>query len=168
MFAVNGIMFNHESPRRGETFVTRKISRAVARIKAGIQSEVYLGNLDAVRDWGYAPEYVEAMWRMLQASEPDDFVLATGRGYTVREFAQTAFDHAGLDWQKHVKFDERYLRPTEVDSLVGDPTKAARSLGWKASIHTAELARIMVDADITVLECEGHPWIDKPIDAGGA
>ena len=163
LFAVNGILFNHESPRRGETFVTRKITRAVARIKAGIQSDVYLGNLDAVRDWGYAPEYVEGMWRMLQATEPEDFVLATGRGYTVREFAQTAFDHAGLDWQKHVKFDERYLRPTEVDSLIGDATKAAQSLGWKAAVHTAELARIMVDADIAALECDGKPWIDKPM-----
>ncbi|KZS60687.1 GDP-mannose 4,6-dehydratase [Mycobacterium ostraviense] len=163
LFAVNGILFNHESPRRGETFVTRKISRAVARIKAGLESHVYLGNLDAVRDWGYAPEYVDGMWGMLQTAEPEDFVLATGRGYTVREFAQTAFDHAGLDWEKHVRFDERYLRPTEVDSLIGDATRAAQSLGWKASIHTAELARIMVDADIAALECEGKPWIDKPM-----
>ncbi|ETW25200.1 GDP-mannose 4,6-dehydratase [Mycobacterium gastri] len=163
LFAVNGILFNHESPRRGETFVTRKISRAVARIKAGLESHVYLGNLDAVRDWGYAPEYVDGMWGMLQTSEPEDFVLATGRGYTVREFAQTAFDHAGLDWEKHVRFDERYLRPTEVDSLIGDATKAAQVLGWKASVHTAELARIMVDADIAALECEGKPWIDKPM-----
>lgn len=163
MFTVNGILFNHESPRRGETFVTRKITRAVARIKAGLQPDVYLGNLDAVRDWGYAPEYVEGMWRMLQAAEPEDFVLATGRGYTVREFAQTAFDHAGLDWQKYVKFDDRYLRPTEVDSLVGDATRAAQSLGWKASVHTAELARIMVDADVASLEYDGQPWIDKPI-----
>jgi GDPmannose 4,6-dehydratase len=163
LFAVNGILFNHESPRRGETFVTRKITRAVARIKAGIQSEVYMGNLDAVRDWGYAPEYVEGMWRMLQAPDPEDFVLATGRGYTVREFAQTAFEHAGLDWQKHVKFDERYLRPTEVDSLIGDATKAAQSLGWKGSVHTSDLARLMVDADTEALDCEGKPWIDKPI-----
>ncbi|MBV9320558.1 MAG: GDP-mannose 4,6-dehydratase [Mycobacterium sp.] len=168
LFAVNGILFNHESPRRGETFVTRKITRAVARIKAGIQSHLYMGNLDAVRDWGYAPEYVEGMWRMLQTRDPDDFVLATGRGYTVREFAQTAFDHAGIEWQKHVRFDERYLRPTEVHSLIGDASKVAQSLGWKASIHTAELARIMVDADIAKLECDGKPWIDKPILAGGA
>jgi GDPmannose 4,6-dehydratase len=166
LFAVNGILFNHESPRRGETFVTRKITRAVARIKAGVQSDLFMGNLDAVRDWGYAPEYVEGMWRMLQAAEPDDFVLATGRGYTVREFAETAFEHAGLDWQKYVKFDDRYLRPTEVDSLIGDATKAADSLGWKASVHTAELARIMVDADIAALECDGKPWIDKPTVAG--
>jgi GDPmannose 4,6-dehydratase len=163
LFAVNGILFNHESPRRGETFVTRKITRAVARIKAGIQSNVYMGNLDAVRDWGYAPEYVEGMWRMLQAPDPEDYVLATGRGYAVREFAQTAFDHAGLDWQKHVKFDDRYLRPAEVDSLIGDAMKAAESLGWKASVHSAELARIMVDADIAALECDGTPWIDKPM-----
>ena len=162
LFVVNGILFNHESPRRGETFVTRKITRAVARIKAGIESHVYLGNLDAVRDWGYAPEYVEGMWRMLQAPEPDDFVLATGVGYSVREFAQTAFERAGLDWQKHVNFDERYLRPTEVHALIGDATKVARALGWKASVHTAELARLMVDADIAALECDGTPWIDKP------
>jgi len=134
----------------------------VARIKAGQQSALYMGNLDAVRDWGYAPEYVEGMWRMLQAPEPKDFVLATGRGYTVREFAQTAFEHAGLDWQEHVKFDERYLRPTEVDSLIGDASKASEKLGWKASIHTAELARLMVDADIAALGCEGTPWIDTP------
>lgn len=163
LFAVNGILFNHESPRRGETFITRKITRAVARIKAGIQTDVYMGNLDAVRDWGYAPEFVEGMWRMLQASEPEDFVLATGRGYTVQEFAQTAFEHAGLDWQKHVKLDERYLRPTEVNSLIGDATKANKSLGWKAAIHAGELARIMVDADIAALECEGTPCIDKPM-----
>ncbi|KAA1250521.1 GDP-mannose 4,6-dehydratase [Mycobacterium simiae] len=167
LFAVNGILFNHESPRRGETFVTRKITRAVARIKAGLESHVYLGNLDAVRDWGYAPEYVEGMWRMLQASDPHDFVLATERGYTVREFAKAAFDHAGLDWQEYVRYDERYLRPTEVDALIGDATKAAQSLSWKASIHTAELARIMVDADIAALECEGRPWIDKPIRPNG-
>jgi GDPmannose 4,6-dehydratase len=163
LFAVNGILFNHESPRRGETFVTRKITRAVARIKAGVQSDLFMGNLDAVRDWGYAPEYVEGMWRMLQASEPEDFVLATGRGYTVREFAQAAFEHAGLDWQKHIKFDERYLRPTEVDALIGDASKAAETLGWTASVHTGDLARLMVDADIAALECEGKPWIDKPM-----
>ncbi|ORW12156.1 GDP-mannose 4,6-dehydratase [Mycobacterium kyorinense] len=162
LFAVNGILFNHESPRRGETFVTRKITRAVARIKAGVESHVYLGNLDAVRDWGYAPEYVEGMWRMLQAPEPDDFVLATGRGYSVREFAQAAFEHAGLDWQKHVMFDERYLRPAEVHSLIGDATKAAQSLGWKAAVHTDELARIMVDADIAALESDRKPRVDEP------
>ncbi|NBX23631.1 MAG: GDP-mannose 4,6-dehydratase, partial [Microbacteriaceae bacterium] len=124
MFAVNGILFNHESPRRGETFVTRKITRAVARIKAGEQDALYMGNLDAVRDWGYAPEYVDAMWRMLQADEPNDFVIATGTNYTVKDFLQFAFEHAGLDWEKYVKFDDRYLRPTEVDALVGDASRA--------------------------------------------
>ncbi len=152
LFAVNGILFNHESPRRGETFVTRKITRAVARIKAGIQPHVYMGNLDAVRDWGYAPEYVEGMWRMLQAPDPDDFVLATGRGYTVREFAQTAFDHAGLDWQKHVKFDDRYLRPTEVDLLIGDYSKAKRQLGWEPKTKFEDLVKLMVEADMKLLK----------------
>ncbi|WP_174552277.1 GDP-mannose 4,6-dehydratase [Rhodococcoides corynebacterioides] len=162
LFAVNGILFNHESPRRGETFVTRKITRAVARIKAGLENDLYMGNLDAVRDWGYAPEYVEGMWRMLQADEPDDYVLATGGNYSVRDFLTTAFEHAGLDWEKHVKFDERYLRPTEVDALVGDASKAERVLGWKPSVYTPDLARIMVDADIAALEHEGRPWIDRP------
>ncbi|OBA34188.1 GDP-mannose 4,6-dehydratase [Rhodococcus sp. 852002-51564_SCH6189132-a] len=162
MFAVNGILFNHESPRRGETFVTRKITRAVARIKAGVEKNLYMGNLDAVRDWGYAPEYVEGMWRMLQADEPDDFVLATGEAYSVRDFLEVAFEHAGLNWEDHVKFDERYLRPTEVDALIGDAAKAQEKLGWKARVHTPELARIMVDADIQALEHEGRPWIDKP------
>lgn len=160
MYAVNGILFNHESPRRGETFVTRKITRAVARIKAGVQDNVYLGNLDAVRDWGYAAEYVEGMWRMLQAEEADDFVLATGGNFTVRDFVITAFEHAGLNWEKHVRFDERYLRPTEVDALVGDASKAEAKLGWKPTVQTDELARIMVDADIEALEHEGRPWID--------
>ena len=135
MFAVNGILFNHESPRRGETFVTRKITRAVAAIAAGTQDLLYMGNLDAVRDWGYAAEYVEGMWRMLQVDEPEDFVLATGRPSTVREFLETAFEHAGLDWEKHVRFDDRYLRPTEVDALIGDPSKAEQKLGWKATVH---------------------------------
>lgn len=162
MFAVNGILFNHESPRRGETFVTRKITRAVARIKAGVQKDLYMGNLDSVRDWGYAPEYVEGMWRMLQVDEPEDFVLATGVGYTVRDFLETAFSHADLDWQAFVKFDPRYLRPTEVDALIGDPTKAERRLGWKPSILGDELARLMVDADIEALQCEGRHWIDTP------
>jgi GDPmannose 4,6-dehydratase len=161
MFAVNGILFNHESPRRGETFVTRKITRAVAAIKAGTQDNVYLGNLDSVRDWGYAAEYVEGMWRMLQVDEPDDFVLATGGNFTVRTFLETAFSHVGLDWEKYVKFDERYLRPTEVDALVGDASKAEDKLGWKATVDTAELARIMVDADVAALENSGKPWIDK-------
>lgn len=161
LFAVNGILFNHESPRRGETFVTRKITRAVARIKAGLQDEVYLGNLDAVRDWGYAPEYVEGMWRMLQADQPADYVLGTGSAVSVRDFVATSFEHAGLDWEKHVRFDERYLRPTEVDALIAGAGKAERDLGWKASVGPLELARIMVDADIEALECEGRPWIDQ-------
>jgi GDPmannose 4,6-dehydratase len=155
MFAVNGILFNHESPRRGETFVTRKITRAVARIKAGVQSELYLGNLDAIRDWGYAPEYVEGMWRMLQADDPADYVLATGRACTVRELVETAFDYAGLDWHAFVRHDERYLRPSEVVSLVGDAGAAERELGWTASVYAPELVRIMVDADVALLESGG-------------
>lgn len=163
IFAVNGILFNHESPRRGETFVTRKITRAVARIKAGVQDELYMGNLDAVRDWGYAPEYVEAMWRMLQADEPNDFVVATGTNYTVKDFLQFSFEHAGLDWQKYVKFDERYLRPTEVDALVGDSSRAREQLGWIPKIMTPDLAKIMVDSDIESLSAEGRPYIDKVV-----
>lgn len=147
MFATNGILFNHESPRRGETFVTRKITRAVADIAAGRTDHVFLGNLDAVRDWGYAPEYVEGMWRMLQADEPDDFVLATGRPHTVRDFVEAAFGHADLDWEEHVRFDERYLRPTEVDALIGDASKAKQMLGWEPKVYAPELARLMVDAD---------------------
>jgi len=161
MFAVNGILFNHESPRRGETFVTRKITRAVAAIKAGAQTELYLGNLDSIRDWGYAAEYVEGMWRMLQVDEPEDFVLATGGNFTVRDFVETSFSHAGLDWEKYVKFDERYLRPTEVDALVGDASKAEAKLGWKATVDTAQLARIMVDADIAAREHAASNWIDR-------
>jgi GDPmannose 4,6-dehydratase len=160
MFAVNGILFNHESPRRGETFVTRKITRAVARIKAGVQDDIWLGNLDAVRDWGYAAEYVEGMWRMLQADEPDDYALATGVGCTVRDFLEESFTHAGLNWEDHVKFDERYLRPTEVDALVGDASKAKTKLGWEATVDGRALARLMVDADIEALACEGKPWHD--------
>ncbi|MCM2419049.1 MULTISPECIES: GDP-mannose 4,6-dehydratase [unclassified Streptomyces] len=148
MFAVNGILFNHESPRRGETFVTRKITRAVARIQAGLQDRLYLGNLDAVRDWGYAPEYVDAMWRMLQCDEPDDYVVATGEAATVRQFVETAFAHAGLDWAEYVRYDPKYERPSEVDALIGDASKAHDLLGWKASVKVEELARIMVDADI--------------------
>jgi GDPmannose 4,6-dehydratase len=154
LFAVSGILFNHESPRRGETFVTRKVSRAVARIKAGLQDELYLGNLDAVRDWGYAPEYVEGMWRMLQHDEPADFVLATGVGYTVRDFCQFAFNHAALDWRSYVRHDDRYERPTEVDALIGDATKAHDVLDWKPDVHTPELAQIMVDADRRTLETD--------------
>ncbi len=161
MFAVNGILFNHESPRRGETFVTRKITRAVAAIRAGRQDHLYMGNLDAIRDWGYAAEYVEGMWRMLQVDEPDDYVLATGTGTTVRDFLETAFSHVDLDWREHVRFDERYLRPTEVDALIGDPSKAERELGWKATVGAHELARLMVDADIEALSHAGTPWIDR-------
>lgn len=148
MFAVNGILFNHESPRRGETFVTRKITRAVARIQAGLQDRLYLGNLDAVRDWGYAPEYVDAMWRMLQRDEPDDYVVATGEPATVRQFVETAFAHAGLEWAEYVRYDPKYERPSEVDALIGDASKARDLLGWEASVKVEELARIMVDADI--------------------
>jgi GDPmannose 4,6-dehydratase len=148
MYAVNGILFNHESPRRGETFVTRKITRAVARIRAGLQSELYLGNLDAVRDWGYAPEYVDAMWRMLQQDEPTDYVVATGVAATVRQFLETAFHHAGLDWREHVRYDAKYERPSEVDALIGDASKAEELLGWKPEVLVEDLARIMVDADI--------------------
>jgi GDPmannose 4,6-dehydratase len=162
IFATNGVLFNHESPRRGETFVTRKITRAVARIKAGIQDKLFLGNLDAVRDWGYAPEYVEAIWRMLQLDEPDDFVVATNSAYSVRDFLGFAFETVGLDWQKHVEFDERYLRPAEVDSLVGDFSKIRAHTGWEPTVLTPELARIMVEGDIKILESEGIPWSDSP------
>jgi GDPmannose 4,6-dehydratase len=152
MFAVNGILFNHESPRRGETFVSRKISMAAARVASGEQQYLYLGNLDARRDWGYAKEYVEAMWLMLQADEPDDFVVATGTAYSVRDFLGFAFGHVGLDWEKYVKFDERYLRPTEVDELVGDPAKARRVLGWAARTQVPVLAALMVEADQELLK----------------
>ncbi|OIJ88265.1 GDP-mannose 4,6-dehydratase [Streptomyces colonosanans] len=148
MFAVNGILFNHESPRRGETFVTRKITRAVARIKAGLQDRLYLGNLDAVRDWGYAPEYVEAMWRMLQHDEPTDYVVATGVPATVGQFVKTAFAHADLDWNAYVRYDPKYERPSEVDALIGDASKARETLGWRPTVLVEELARIMVDADV--------------------
>jgi GDPmannose 4,6-dehydratase len=161
LFAVNGILFNHESPRRGETFVTRKITRAVAAIKAGQQDYVYMGNLDAVRDWGYAAEYVEGMWRMLQVDEPGDYVLATGVGITVREFLEIAFGHVGLNWEEHVRFDERYLRPTEVDALIGDASQARKKLDWVPTIHGRELAQLMVEADIEALAHAGRPWIDK-------
>jgi GDPmannose 4,6-dehydratase len=152
MFAVSGILFNHESPRRGETFVTRKITRAVARISSGIQTELYLGNLDARRDWGYAPEYVVAMWKMLQQNQPQDFVIGTGTDVSVGEFTKAAFSEAGLDWEKYVRFDDKYLRPTEVDSLVADASHAQKVLSWKPEIHTEELARIMVQHDRIALE----------------
>ena len=148
MHASNGILFNHESPRRGETFVTRKITRAVAAIKKGKQKELFLGNMDAKRDWGYAPEYVEGMWRMMQMDAPDDYVLATNETHTVREFVEAAFEHAGLDWQEHVKYDARYERPAEVDLLIGDPAKAREKLGWAPTVRFPELVRMMVDADL--------------------
>ena len=148
MHASNGILFNHESARRGETFVTRKITRAVAAIKKGKQKELYLGNLDAKRDWGYAPEYVEGMWRMLQQPTPDDYVLATNETHTVREFVEAAFGHAQLDWQDFVKYDARYERPAEVDLLIGNPARAKEKLGWEAKVRFHELVQIMVDADL--------------------
>ncbi|MBX3094067.1 MAG: GDP-mannose 4,6-dehydratase [Cryobacterium sp.] len=163
LFASNGILFNHESPRRGDTFVTRKITRAVARIAAGQQNELYLGNLDAVRDWGYAPEYVDAMWRMLQADEPDDFVVATNTAHTVRDFLEHAFGCVDLDWQQYVRFDERYLRPTEVDALIGDYSKAQDKLGWTPSVLTPRLAAIMVDADMKSLEVAGTRYVDAVV-----
>ena len=164
MFATNGILFNHESPRRGETFVTRKITRAVARINAGVQDKLYLGNLDAIRDWGYAPEFVEAMWLMLQADQPDDFVVATGTEYSVRDFLGFAFGHVGLEWEKYVEFDEVFLRPAEVDALVGDSSHAKSVTGWAPKVMTPELARIMVDADVKIVESAGSQWIDRPYD----
>jgi len=154
MHASNGILFNHESPRRGETFVTRKITRAVAAIKLGKQKELYLGNLDAKRDWGFAPEYVEGMWRMMQQPEGDDYVLATNETHTVRQFVEEAFAHAGLDWQKHVKYDARYERPAEVELLIGDPAKAKAKLGWEPTTKFKELVKIMVDADVKGLQSE--------------
>lgn len=147
--ASNGILFNHESPRRGETFVTRKVTRAVARILDGKDKYVYMGNLDALRDWGYAPEYVEAMWMMLQQDEPDDYVVATGESHSVREFVEVAFDLVGLNWQDHVKFDERYLRPSEVEHLEGDPSKVIDALGWQPRTKFRELTKLMLRADMT-------------------
>jgi GDPmannose 4,6-dehydratase len=154
LFASNGILFNHESPRRGETFVTRKITRAVARVKAGLQDKLYLGNLDAKRDWGYAPEYVEAMWQVLQQDDADDYVIATGEAHTPREFAELAFDHVGLDWERYVEVDPQYFRPAEVDYLLGDPSKAKRAFGWEPRTGFTELVRLMVDADVALLEDE--------------
>ncbi len=148
LFACNGILFNHESPRRGETFVTRKITMAVARIMAGKQKKLYMGNLDAKRDWGYAKDYVKAMWLMLQQDEPDDYVISTGETHAVREFLELAFSYVNLDWQDYVEFDERYLRPSEVDLLIGDSTKARQKLGWKLSVTFKELVALMVEADL--------------------
>ena len=156
LFACSGILFNHESPRRGLEFVTRKITHTVARIKLGLAHEVRLGNLDARRDWGFAPDYVRAMWLMLQRDRPDDYVVATGETHSVREFCQEAFGYVGLDWEQHVASDPRYYRPAEVDLLVGDPGKAGRVLGWKPSTTFRELVRIMVDADLDLLRPAGH------------
>ena len=146
--ATNGILFNHESPRRGETFVTRKITRAVADIAHGKSKKLYLGNVDSVRDWGYAKEFVESMWMMLQQDKPSDYVVATGVGATVQQFVEVAFAHAGLNWQDHLEIDKKYIRPTEVDALIGDPSKAQRELGWSAKTHWQDLAKLMVDADL--------------------
>ena len=148
LYATNGILFNHESPRRGETFVTRKITMAAARIKLGMQSKLFLGNLNSIRDWGYAPEYVESMWRMLQQPRPDDFVVATGVGATVRDFCEASFSYLGLDYRDHVEVDSRYNRPTEVDALIGQTSKTEKVLGWKAKTHWKELAEIMVKSDL--------------------
>jgi len=148
MFVANGILFNHESPRRGETFVTRKITRAAARIKVGLENKLYLGNLDAKRDWGYAKDYVEAMWLMLQQEQPDDYVVATGESHSVKDFLDHSFGHLGLDWKKYVDIDPRYFRPAEVDHLLGDCTKAKTKLGWKPSITFDQLVHLMVDHDL--------------------
>jgi len=151
LFACNGILFNHESPRRGETFVTRKITRAIARIVAGKQKNLYMGNLDAKRDWGYAKDYVRAMWLMLQQNQPDDYVIATGETHSVQEFLDLAFGHVNLNWQDYVEFDERYLRPTEVELLIGDPSKAKQKLGWEPSVTFEQLVGLMVEADLKAL-----------------
>jgi len=150
LFACNGILFNHESPRRGETFVTRKITKAAARIKLGVQRDLFLGNLDAKRDWGFAGDYIQAMWMMLQAPKPEDYVIATGETHTVREFLELAFGRLQLDWQKYVKIDPKYYRPTEVDLLIGDASKAKRDLGWEPKVRFEELAHMMVDADLAI------------------
>jgi len=159
LFACNGILFNHESPRRGETFVTRKITRAAARIRLGLQDKLYLGNLDAKRDWGFAGDFVEAMWLMLQQDEPDDYVIATGENHSVREFLDEVFDYLDLDWQKYVEIDQRYYRPTEVDVLLGDPSKAKNVLNWEPKVRFKELARMMTDADMKLAEQE-KVWLD--------
>jgi GDPmannose 4,6-dehydratase len=151
LYACNGILFNHESPRRGETFVTRKITRAVARIVAGQQNKLYLGNLDSKRDWGYAKDYVKAMWLMLQQDHPDDYVVATNETHSIREFLDIAFNHVNLDWHDYVEFDPRYLRPAEVDLLIGDSTKARQALGWEPSVTFEELVHLMVDADLEAI-----------------
>ena len=154
LFACNGILFNHESPRRGETFVTRKITRAATRIKLGLQDKLYLGNLDAKRDWGFAGDYVEMMWLMLQADKPDDYVIATGESHSVREFLDEVFGYLDLDWKKYVEIDQRYFRPTEVDCLLGDAGKAKRVLGWEPKVEFGELAKMMTDADMEIAKRE--------------
>ena len=156
MFACNGILFNHESPRRGETFVTRKITRAVSHIKAGLQDKLYLGNLNAKRDWGYAKEYVEAMWLMLQQDDADDYVIATGETHSVKEFLTEAFAHVGLDWHDYVEIDPKYMRPAEVDVLIGDASKARRKLGWEPKVTFKELVHLMVDADVAIATRNKH------------
>jgi GDPmannose 4,6-dehydratase len=156
IFACNGILFNHESPRRGETFVTRKVARAVARIRMGLEDKIYLGNLEAKRDWGYAKEYVEAMWLMLQQEAPDDYVVATGETHSVRELVDEAFSHIGLEANKYVAIDERYYRPAEVDLLIGDPSKAKRQLGWQATIKFNDLVCLMVDAEMETAKRDAH------------
>jgi GDPmannose 4,6-dehydratase len=164
LFACNGILFNHESPRRGETFVTRKITRAIARIIAGQQKLLYMGNLDAKRDWGYAKDYVKAMWLMLQQEQADDYVVATGETHSVREFLELAFGYVNLNWEDYVRFDERYLRPAEVELLIGDPAKTKEKLDWQPSVNFEQLVRLMVDADLEALginppEVDGHERI---------
>lgn len=156
LFACNGILFNHESPRRGETFVTRKVTKAAAAIKMGLQDKLFLGNLDAKRDWGFAGDFVEAMWLMLQHDKPDDYVVATGETYSVRDLLQESFSHLGLEWEKHVEIDPRYYRPAEVDLLIGDPTKARTVLGWEPKVKFKELVRMMVDADLEKLKSTGQ------------
>ncbi len=161
LFTCNGILFNHESPRRGETFVTRKITRAVAHIKEGLQKKLYLGNLEARRDWGFAPEYVEAMWLMLQQDVPDDFVIATGETHSVREFLEEAFSYVGLEWQEFTEIDPRYSRPAEVDELVGDPSKARKILGWEPQTRFRDLVRLMVDADLDSVRAAPPNKVEK-------
>ncbi len=172
LFVANGILFNHESPRRGETFVTRKITRALARIKLGLQEKLYLGNLDAKRDWGYAGDYVEAMWMMLQQTSPDDYVIATGESRSVREFLDHAAAHCGLDWKKHVETDPRYFRPTEVDYLLGDSSKARSKLGWKPRVNFEQLVGLMMESDLDLahqektLKAAGHKVVPRGVSHG--
>jgi len=167
LYAVNGILFNHESPRRGENFVTRKITRAVARIANGLQEKLYLGNLEAQRDWGYAPEYVEGMWQMLQQAAPDDYVLATVETHTVREFLELAFQEAGLDWQAYVEIDPDYYRPTEIDRLVGDASKARKRLGWAPRTKFGDLVKVMIEADTQMLEDKLSGHLERRMSARG-